>query len=409
MSDRIDDLDDRSRTVGADDFETLFEYAPCGYLATTPDGTIVRVNQTFCDRTGFRAEDLIGSRRFVDLLTGGGRIYHETHFAPMLQMAGEVREIALEIVAADGSRHPVLVNAAVSHGADGQVRAIRTAVFDAPDRRGYEQELLDAKRRAEASEAHAQLLASTLQQTLIPPAPPDIPGLDVAAAYRPAGDGHEIGGDFYDIFEVAEKDWVVVVGDVRGKGVGAAVVTAVIRHTIRAAAVRNSSPADMLAVVNTVLLHDDGDRFCTLAIVRLHRDGDAWTATVGLAGHPCPILRPQTTRPVAFGEAGTVAGVLAEPAFSDAAVVLAPGDSLVLYTDGVTEARRGPEFFGDGRLYACVAARAASATDRTDNVLAAAMKFQADQPRDDIVVVSIVVPDGPVRPDAADPAPLLSR
>ena len=86
-----------------------------------------------------------------------------------------------------------------------------------------------------------RLLARTLQQTLIPPALPHDPGLDVAAVYRPAGDGDEIGGDFYDVFQIGVDDWVVAVGDVQGKGVDAAVVTALARYTIRAAAVEHVS------------------------------------------------------------------------------------------------------------------------------------------------------------------------
>src|SRR6185312_12851732 len=120
------------------------------------------------------------------------------------------------------------------------------AVFDATERRAYERELLRAKRRAEESEAHATDLARTLQQTLIPPAPPEIPELDIAAAYRPAGAGDEVGGDFYDIFELASGSWVIALGDVRGKGVQAAVVAALARHTIRAAAVRASQPSEVL-------------------------------------------------------------------------------------------------------------------------------------------------------------------
>ena len=90
--------------------EDLYENAPCGYLSTDPDGLIVRVNATFLRWTGHRREELVGRRRFAELLTGGGRIYHETHYAPLLRMQGSVREIALDIVRADGTRLPVLVN-----------------------------------------------------------------------------------------------------------------------------------------------------------------------------------------------------------------------------------------------------------------------------------------------------------
>ena len=98
--------------MGASDLsaEDLYENAPCGYLSASPDGTIVRVNATFLGWTGYTREALVGTRRFQDLLSPGGRIYHETHYAPLLRMQGSVREIAVDIVAADGRRLPVLVN-----------------------------------------------------------------------------------------------------------------------------------------------------------------------------------------------------------------------------------------------------------------------------------------------------------
>jgi phosphoserine phosphatase RsbU/P len=203
----------------ADNAEKLYDEAPCGYLSTTPDGTVVRVNRTFLTWTGLTREELVGVRRFADLLSVGGRIYHETHLAPMLRLQGAVREMALEVVRADGELLPVLLNAVLERGADGEPVVVRVAVFDATERRLYEQELLRARRSAEEAESRALSLARTLQQTLIPPHPPDIPGLELAAAYRPAGDGAEVGGDFYDVFQRADGDWIVVLGDVSGKGV----------------------------------------------------------------------------------------------------------------------------------------------------------------------------------------------
>ena len=125
--------------------EDLFENAPCAYLSTALDGRIAKVNRTFEQLTGIGREDLVGKRRFQELLTPGGRIYHETHYAPLLQMQGQAKEIALEIVCADGSRLPVLVNSVVVDGPDGSPRAIRTTVFEARDRRRYEEELLQAR------------------------------------------------------------------------------------------------------------------------------------------------------------------------------------------------------------------------------------------------------------------------
>src|SRR3954467_4179456 len=93
-----------------DDAEQLYQRAPCGYLSTTPDGGIVKVNETFLALTGYRRGDLVGKRTFASLLTGGGRIYHETHYAPMLRMQSTARGIALDLVATDGRRLPVPAN-----------------------------------------------------------------------------------------------------------------------------------------------------------------------------------------------------------------------------------------------------------------------------------------------------------
>jgi serine/threonine-protein kinase RsbW len=141
----------------AESAEDLYENAPCGYLSTDPDGTIVRVNATFLSWTGFGREELVG-RRFQDLLTAGGRIYHETHYAPLLRMQDAVREIALDIVCADGRLLPVLINSTLRRDADGQPQLIRTTVFNATDRRRYERELLTARERERAARARVERL-----------------------------------------------------------------------------------------------------------------------------------------------------------------------------------------------------------------------------------------------------------
>ncbi|MFF0380592.1 SpoIIE family protein phosphatase [Actinoplanes missouriensis] len=152
------DVTQELRLPWDDDPEDLYEHAPCGYLTTLPDGTIVRVNETFLTWTGYTRVGLIGHRRFRDLLTGGDKIYHETHYAPLLSMQNEVHEIALEVVGADGRRLPVLVNSVLERGAGGAPRIIRTMVFNATERRSYERELLTARREAEASEQRVRVL-----------------------------------------------------------------------------------------------------------------------------------------------------------------------------------------------------------------------------------------------------------
>jgi phosphoserine phosphatase RsbU/P len=379
--------------LASDDPERLYDRAPCGYLTTTADGLIAKANQTFLVFTGYQQSELVGRRRFVDLLTAGGRIYHETHYAPMLQLHGTVREIALDLVCADGRRLPVLVNSVLERDRSGSPTVVRTAVFDASQRREYERELLRARRRAEESEAHVKVLAQTLQQSFVPPTHPRIPGLELAAAYRPAGDGTEIGGDFYDVFEVSPNDWCVVVGDVCGKGVDAAVVTSLARHTVRAAAVHQSEPSGAITTLNEVLLHHETDRFCTLTVLRLRHDAGKWNATVSCGGHPLPFL----IRPGAFaqslGQPGSLVGVLDVPHLEDVSLELLPGDVIVAYTDGITEARDSQNnLYGDDRLRAFLADPRESVTDLVDGLLSEVMQFQSQLSRDDIALVALGVP-----------------
>lgn len=137
--------------LAEDSAEDLYENAPCGYLACYPDGRIARVNQTFLAWSGYSREHLLARCRFVDLLSAGSRIYHETHYAPLLQMQGSVKAIALDLVRADGSTMPILVNAQMRTDEAGRPLAVRTTIFDATGRKQYETELLAARRRAERS------------------------------------------------------------------------------------------------------------------------------------------------------------------------------------------------------------------------------------------------------------------
>ena len=382
-----------------DSAEDLYENAPCGYFSTLPDGTIAKANRTFLEWTGFRRDQLVGRRTFQALLPPGDRIFYETHYAPLLRMQQAVREIAVEIVCADGTRLPVLINATVKTDDDGALAYIRTSVFDARQRRAYERELLAARQRAEESEARAHELAQTLQSSFIPPAPPAIPGVDVGAAYRPAGTGEEVGGDFFDVFATARGDWAVVVGDVRGKGAEAARVTVLARHTVRAAAMQSPHPAAVLRTLNEVLLRSHEDRFCTVIYARV-RPSDDGTVDVALAagGHALPIGVDASGAPATLGAPGDLLGVMTSPAFSESPVRMQAGDVICLFTDGVTEGRRGSTYYGEERLTAFLTTHAdrpapAIAEGLVDEVVA----FQSGLPRDDIAVVVLKAPSAAVQ------------
>jgi PAS domain S-box-containing protein len=155
-------MNDRSAENGADDLNDLFEHAPCGYLSLDPGGKIVRANATFCEWTGYSLEDLVG-KRLHDFLNVAGRIYYETHFAPLLRMQGHFNEVALDFVTKAGERLPVLVNAMERKSSTGEALFTRVTIFNSTDRRRYEQELLAAKAAADTANALLRDLNANLE------------------------------------------------------------------------------------------------------------------------------------------------------------------------------------------------------------------------------------------------------
>lgn len=147
-----------------EDVNDLYENAPCGYLSTLPDGTIIKVNATFLGWTGYSGEVLVGKKRFQDLLPVVGRIFYDTHFGPLLQMQGFVKELAFEIICENGQRMPILLNSNLKRDNAGAPLVIRTTLLDARGRRAYEDELRLAKRRAEDAEVAVRGLNETLEQ-----------------------------------------------------------------------------------------------------------------------------------------------------------------------------------------------------------------------------------------------------
>jgi sigma-B regulation protein RsbU (phosphoserine phosphatase) len=392
-----DEQSDRARAAFLDalvhdDPVALYDSAPCGFLTTTPDGLIVKTNATFRTWVQREASELVGQSAFADLLTVGSRLYYGTHVSPSLLMSGRVQEVALDLVRADGTRLPVLVNASLARGDDGYPRAVRIAVFDATERRSYERELLEAKERAEESERDARALARALQHTLIPPTPPAIPGLDLATAYRPAGQGAEVGGDFYDVFRVGADDWFITLGDVCGKGYEAAIVTTLVRHTLRALCVGEQRPATVLAALDAVLHEHSTDRFCTAVLLRLRRDGGSWLVTLALGGHPQPLLLRPDLPPEPCGAHGPLLGVVDDARFEDTTLRLDPGDALLLYTDGVIEGRHGSDLYGEHRLAAIAESVGPHPAALVEALVHEVLSFQDGTLRDDVALVAFGPP-----------------
>jgi sigma-B regulation protein RsbU (phosphoserine phosphatase) len=385
-----------------DSAEDLYENAPCGYLSTLLDGQIVKVNKTLLDWLGHRREDLVGRKRFSDLLTVGGRLYHETHFAPLLSLQGEVRGIALEMRTADGSRLPVLVTSTVKTGQDGQPLLIRTTVTDARDRRAYETELLRARQEADRERDRLQALNTTLQRTLLPPVLDDVPGLDVAAYYHIAS-VDEVGGDFYDLFPLAHGTWGLFLGDVCGKGAAAAAITSLARYTLRAAAVYDPDPAAVLGNLNTVLHHEysgTDPRFCTVIFGLLTPvdDEGAFRITLASGGHPPAVLmRADGSADYLPTPGGQLIGALADAHIATTTVRLEAGDTLLLYTDGLTEAHTDQSGgrYGDEALVDFARSLAPTTASDTVKALGDLLDALGTGVDDDTAVLAINVPRSP--------------
>ncbi len=182
-------------------------------------------------------------------------------------------------------------------------------------------------------------LAQELQRSLLPATLPEVPGAGVAVAYWSASEAQAVGGDFFDVFSVGPERWGVLIGDVSGKGVRAAAMTGIARHTARAASRHGLSPAEVLSWVHDAFLseHETADSYCTAVFGFLSRDGKTLKFDFAVGGHPLPVLARSGHKSVPVGTTGTVLGLVDDVTLHDTTVTLAPGDTLVLYTDGVTD------------------------------------------------------------------------
>jgi serine phosphatase RsbU (regulator of sigma subunit) len=260
-----------------------------------------------------------------------------------------------------------------------------------------------AKSQAYTRERH---IAQVLQRSLLPPGIPSVPGLTAAVRFIAAGEGIEVGGDFYDFFRAREDGVAALIGDVCGKGPEAASVTALARHTLRAAAAYESRPSALLALLHRTLRDDrDDGRFCTVAYCDFEvREGGA-RMVLSCGGHPLPLVLRRSGAVEQVGTLGTLLGADVEPVLADVTVDLAPGELVVLYTDGVTEVRAArQEIFGHRDLAEllrrCAGMHADGVAQRIQD---AVLEAAGGRPRDDIAVMVI----GPSpHPDAADPGTL---
>jgi serine phosphatase RsbU (regulator of sigma subunit) len=238
-------------------------------------------------------------------------------------------------------------------------------------------------------------VASTLQQALMPDNLPDVPGVELAARYCAAGEGNEVGGDFYDIYRAGESTWGVAIGDVLGKGPRAAAVTALTRYTLRAASLSETVPSRILTTLNEAMLRQrSDDRFCTVAYASIEATDSGVNMTLGVGGHPLPLLLRSDGSLERAGTPGTVIGLVPDPDIVDVKLDLEPGDALVLFTDGVPEARSPEGLFGEERLVELVRKSAGlDAAELAERIEHDVLEFQGQSNSDDLAVLVLRVRD----------------
>jgi PAS domain S-box-containing protein len=257
-----------------------------------------------------------------------------------------------------------------------------------------------ALERARLYEVERQT-ARTLQRSLLPPRAPEIPGMEVAAVYRAGDRSVAVGGDFYDVFRLGPNRWGIAMGDVCGRGAQAAARTALVRYTLRAVAASGDGPADALRRLNTAVVAepDAEDRFCATVFghVELDRCG-AWV-TLACAGHPRPVVVRRAGWIDLRGQPGSLIGLFDEVDVTADRVGLGPGDSLVFFTDGITEARNpAGDQFGDEALSEVLLANTdVDARTLANRVRRAAVEFCGGRLDDDVAIMVVRVP-----PDADD-------
>jgi PAS domain S-box-containing protein len=283
------------------------------------------------------------------LHTGEPLLYPEISDEMLVQ--GAVDERHLELLRALGFHSALIVPMRLGEKTLGAMTLVSAESARALDRFDMELAEQTAARAAVAIEnsrlySERSSIARTLQQSLLPEELPHVPGYELASVYIPARETSLVGGDFYDVWTVADS-WFFLIGDVTGKGIEAAALTALVRHTVRTASEFRSSPAELLAFVNSTLRKRPLLSVCTAMCLRL--SGAELTLSVG--GHPLP-LHVSAKGVHEVGEHGPLLGAFADAHWQDSTPSLGPGETLVAYTDGFTDAREAEgERFGFRRLH----------------------------------------------------------
>ncbi len=248
-------------------------------------------------------------------------------------------------------------------------------------------------------------VARKLQEGLLPERLAEAPGVAAAIRYESISGGGEVGGDFYDFFASGPDRWTVVIGDVCGKGTEAAVITGLARHTLRAVAQTSDSPAALLAFLNRALReHSEVPSFCTVACATIvPRDEGGFTASLSSGGHPFPCVLAADGTLTEIEIIGTMLGVAEQPELIEVTVAIPPGDALVLYTDGVTDARpQGGVRFGEDRLLATIRGAAGRDAEGIASAVEDAVRAYLPGPSADDRAILVLKASGGRRPLRAE-------
>ena len=239
-------------------------------------------------------------------------------------------------------------------------------------------------------------IASILQKSLIPELP-TIPGIQIGEKFLPAGQGNEVGGDFFDLFRYGQGHWAVVIGDVSGKGPQAARLAGVVKNTVRAEALQEREPARILVEVNSAILSQKTSeaQFCTVAYARLDATADGAHVTVVAGGHPLPLVLRADGSVESAGEPGTLLGLFQEVSLRERFLSLGPGDALLFFTDGVIEARSDSDIYTETRLRTVFeTCLDLSAQSIADGIAESINEFSKGSLRDDVAVLVVKIPRG---------------
>jgi sigma-B regulation protein RsbU (phosphoserine phosphatase) len=351
---------------------------PDAVLVLDVHGRIVDCNPSSSALVELPRRDLVG-RRVTDLLP---------ELAPMLALSTD----------ATGR-----CRLATSQGPVDLAVTLSPLTDDHAARKGMLVVLRDITRHREAERHLRELLQertstiATLQRGLYPAQRPEVPGVDVAAVLNPAEAETNVGGDFVDVRQIGPGRWTLMVGDVVGKGAGAAMLTAVARHTTLALSALGWAPSQVLHGVSRAIASEgsvqDNPRFCTMALATLEPTPQGAKVVLSLGGHPRPLLLNAAGEVTEVGVPGHLLGVLDDPELYDSPLLLRAGEALILFSDGVTEARRGDEDFGDRRLAALVATFVGRSADEIVTTLVEQVRaFGVAGSRDDVAVLAVVVP-----------------